>query len=228
LATLERRQEKAQSAAKGKPADYAAMLSSLESLRRHLTAGSPARTLAQPDQLASAHELGLLTAKPMLYVANVAEDDLPAGGRLVASLRCLADREGTELVMICAQCEAELTDWPPEDALSYLRELGLQMPGLDRFIRAGYRLLNLITFFTTTGGEEVRAWPIRAGTSVLEAAGHIHTDMRRGFVRAEVVACGDLVRAGSVVSARENGLVHVEGKNYVVQDGDVIHVRFNV
>jgi len=228
LATLERRQEKAHSAARGKPADCAAELSSLESVRRHLTNGSPARTLVQPDQVALAHELNLLTAKPMLYVANVTEDDLPAGGTLVASLRRLAEKEGTELVMICAQCEAELTDWPPEDALAYLRELGLQMPGLDRFIRAGYRLLNLITFFTTTGGKEVRAWPIRAGTSVLQAAGSIHTDMQRGFVRAEVVACRDLVHAGSAVSVREKGLMHVEGKSYVVQDGDVIHIRFNV
>jgi len=158
----------------------------------------------------------------------VGEDDLPEGGPLVEPLRRLVDAEQTELVVICAQCEAELAEWPVEDAIAYLRELGLQKPGLERFISAGYRLLNLITFFTITGGKEVRAWPIPRGTAVIEAAGHVHSDMQRGFIRAEVIDYDDLVRAGSAAAAREKGLLHLEGKDYIVQDGDIIHIRFNV
>ncbi len=228
LAAVERRQEKTQSAAKARPADYASELAALESLHQHLSAGKPARKLIRLAEVELARELNLLTAKPQLYVANVAEGDLPGGGPLLEPLRQLAQEEGAEVVVICAQCEAELTDWPVEDALAYLQEVGLQKPGLDRFIKAGYRLLSLITFFTTTGGEEVRAWPITRGTPVVEAAGRIHTDMERGFIRAEVVSYEDLMRAGSPSAAREQGLMHTEGKDYIVQDGDVVHIRFNV
>jgi ribosome-binding ATPase YchF (GTP1/OBG family) len=115
-----------------------------------------------------------------------------------------------------------------DDAMAYLRELGLAKPGLDRFIQAGYRLLNLITFFTTTGEKEVRAWPITQGTSILEAAGRIHTDMQRGFIRAEVVSYDGLMEMGSIAAARDKGLLRLEGREYLVQDGDVIHIRFNV
>jgi len=178
--------------------------------------------------MALASDLNLLTGKPCLYVANVSEEDLPQGGDAVEPLRRLAKQEHTELVVICAQCEAELADWPAEDAQAYLEELGLKEPGLNRFIRAGYRLLDLITFFTITGGREVRAWPIPRGTRVVDAAGQIHTDMQRGFIRAEVMGYGDLAQAGSAAAVRDKGLLHVEGKDYVVQDGDVVHVRFNV
>jgi GTP-binding protein YchF len=228
LAAVERRQEKTKGASKARPAEHAAELAVLESLQRHLGAGKPARKLASPAEIELARELNLLTAKPLLYVANAAEGDLPHGGSLIEPLRQLAQAEGTEVVIICAQCEAELTDWPAEDALAYLQELGLERTGLERFIRSGYHLLNLITFFTTTGGEEVRAWPIAKGTPVVEAAGRIHSDMQRGFIRAEVVAYDDLMQAGSTAAAREQGLPHVEGKDYAVQDGDVIHIRFSV
>ncbi len=228
LAAVERRQEKTQSAAKGRPADYTSELAALESLQKHLSNGEPARTLVAPSEVELSHELNLLTAKPLLYVANVAEGNLPGESPILEPLVQLAEGEGSEVVVMCAQCEAELTDWPIDDALVYLQELGLEKPGLDRFIQAGYRLLNLITFFTTTGGKEVRAWPISRGTPVVEAAGRIHTDMQRGFIRAEVVTYEDLRRAGSVTATREQGLTRIEGKDYVVQDGDVIHVRFNV
>jgi len=229
LATVERRQEKTRGAAKARPADYEAELAALDSLHKRLNSGQPVHGQdLLPLEATLVRELSLLTAKPWIYVANVGEEDMPDGGLLIEPLQRLADSEGTELVLICAQCEAELGDWPAEEAAAYRQELGMQMPGLDRFISAGYRLLNLITFFTTTGGKEVRAWPIPRETSVLEAAGRIHTDMQRGFIRAEVVAYDNLMAAGSVAAARERGLVQVEGRDYIVQDGDIIHIRFNV
>lgn len=229
VVTVERRQEKTRSAAKGRPAEFEDELAALESLHKRLNQGLPMRGAnLSPLELALAHEMNLLTVKPILYVANVGEEDWPDGGPLVEPLRRLADREGAELVVICAQCEAELAEWPEEEAVSYLREFGVEEPGLNRFINAGYRLLNLITFFTITGGKEVRAWPIQRGTAVIEAAGHIHSDMQRGFIRAEVMSYQDLVQAGSVVAVRERGLLHLEGREYIVQDGDIIHIRFSV
>jgi len=229
LGTVERRQEKTRSAAKGRPADYETELAALESLCKRLNNGQPACGPAlSPAETELARELGLLTAKPLLYVANVGEDDLPEGGPLVEPLRRWAEAEQAELIVMCAQCEAELTEWPPDDAIAYLQELGVQKPGLECFISAGYRLLNLITFFTITGGKEVRAWPIPRGTAVIEAAGRIHSDMQRGFIRAEVIGCNDLVRTGSATAAREKGLLHLEGRDYIVQDGDIVHIRFNV
>lgn len=229
LATVERRQEKAERAAKARPADYEKELAALKALQGLLNEAKAARgPQLTPAEADLARELNLLTAKPFLYIANVSESDLPDGGPLVEPLRRLASKEQAQLVVICAQCEAELADWPAEDAIAYLQELGVQRLGLDSFIGAGYRLLDLITFFTTTGGKEVRAWPILRGTRVVEAAGRIHTDMQRGFIRAEVTAYDDLVREGSASSVREKGLMHIEGKHYVVQDGDVIHIRFGV
>jgi len=229
LEAVERRQEKTRTAAKGRPADYAAELAGLDALHARLANGQALRGAElSPLEGELVHELNLLSAKPLLYVANVGEGDLPAGGPLVEPLRHLAQSEGSQAVVICAECEAGLTDWTPEDACAYLRELGVNEPGLLRFIQAGYRLLNLITFFTTTGGKEVRAWPIVNGLSVLEAAGRIHTDMQRGFVRAEVLAYDDLMKTGSTAAARDKGLVHLEGRDYIVRDGDIVHVRFNV
>jgi len=229
LATVERRQVRTKSAARSRPAEYEAELAALESLRECLNKGQPARGPAlSPAETGLARELNLLTGKPLLYVANVGEDDLPEGGPLVEPLRRLADAGQAELVIICAQCEAELAEWPVEDAIAYLEELGMQEPGLERFIKAGYRLLNLITFFTITGGKELRAWPITRGTCVVEAAGCIHSDMQRGFIRAEVIGYDDLVSVGSATTAREKGLMHLEGRDYIVQDGDIVHVRFSV
>jgi GTP-binding protein YchF len=229
LATVERHLEKAKVEAKGKPPDLRVGVPALESLEARLNEGKMARGNELTDaEIEQADLLNLLTAKPFLYVANVGEQDLPNGSALIDPLRRLADDEQAHLVIICAQCEADLAEWPAEDAVAYLRELGVEEPGLRRFIRAGYRLLDLTTFYTITGGKEVRAWPILNGTTVSEAAGQIHTDMQRGFVRAEVIGYDALVNAGSALAAREKGLMHVEGKDYIVQDGDVIHIRFGV
>ena len=171
---------------------------------------------------------GLLTAKPRLYIANVDEQALLDGDGLVQAVEQAGQRAGVEVVKICAQLEADLAEWPPDEADSYRAELGIKESGLERVIAAGYRLLNLVTFFTMTGGREVRAWTLVQGSSAWEAAGKIHTDMQRGFIRAEVVRYGDLVAAGSMVAAREKGLVRLEGRDYVIEDGDVVHFRFSV
>jgi len=228
LATVERRQEKAESAAKGKRLQQTSELDVLKSISSHLAGGRPARSLEGEQETVLSREMNLLTAKPLLYVVNVSEQDLPRGGAQVEHVRQRAESEGGQVVVICAQCEAELADWEPADALGYLQEVGLQSPGLDRFIAAGYRLLNLITFFTTTGGKEVRAWSTPAGSTALQAAGRIHTEMERGFVRAEVMGCQALIGEGSVAAVQEKGLLHLEGRDYLVQDGDILHIRFNV
>jgi GTP-binding protein YchF len=229
LATVERRLEKVRRSAKAQPREHSGELNWLERLWAHLDDGLPARSLAETEQeVAWTKELNLLTAKPRLYVANIGEDDCPDGGPLVQRVTAHAASEGTQVVAICAQVEMDLLEWPPDEAADYLAELGMAESGLQRLVHAGYRLLNLITFFTTTGGRVVQAWTVQRGAHAPQAAGQVHTDMERGFIRAEVVTCDDLVAAGSVAAAREKGLLRVEGKEYVVQDGDVIHFRFAV
>lgn len=231
LATVERRIEKVKSMAKARPKDYEAQLAWLTGLRQHLDSGARADSYNQADSRfeirGSGNELNLLTAKPRLYVANVGEEDLPDGGELAAQVAETAAAEGTEVVVLCALLETELAEWPPDEAAAYRAEVGLRESGLQTLVKAGYRLLNLITFFTITGGKEVRAWTLRQGSRALEAAGKVHTDMQRGFIRAEVVSCEDLIAAGSLAAAREKGLLRLEGRDYVVQDGDVIHFRFS-
>ena len=229
LAILERYAERLQAQAKSHPREFQEKLAALESLLEALRGGSALRLLElQPTQLECLREVDLLTTKPRLYVANVGEDQLPTGGELVERVRWKAALEGAEVIALCALLESELGAWEPADAAAYLSEVGLDTPGLDRFIRAGYHLLDYVTFFTTTGGHEVRAWTLRRGQTALEAAGAIHSDMERGFIRAEVVGYQDLNAAGSVARARETGRLRLEGRDYVVQDGDVVHIRFNV
>jgi GTP-binding protein YchF len=225
LATVERRTEKVKSMAKVRPKDYEAQLAWLTGLRQHLDAGARADSYATSILHSSFYTL--LTAKPRLYVANVGEEDLPDGGELAAQVAETAAAEETEMVVLCALLETELAEWPPDEAAAYRVEVGLRESGLQTLIKAGYRLLDLITFFTTTGGKEVRAWTLRQGSPALEAAGKVHTDMQRGFIRAEVVSYQDLMAAGSLAAAREKGLLRLEGREYVVQDGDVIHFRFS-
>ena len=230
LAVLDRRLEKVRSQAKGTRGVFDTELEALERLRARLEAGRPARgpDLLEADK-ALAREAGLLSAKPRLYVVNVGEESLPDGGAYASAVRTVAAGEGAEVVVLSAALEAELVGWPPEEAASYRSELGVPgESGLSQFIRAGYRLLDLITFFTITGGKEVRAWTLRRGATALDAAGSIHTDMARGFIRAEVMSAGDLVAAGSAAALREQGRLRVEGRDYVVQDGDILHIRFNV
>jgi hypothetical protein len=138
-----------------------------------------------------------------------------------------ADQEGDQAIILCADCEAALAEWPPDEAAAYRADLGLSTPGLDRLVGASYRLLDLITFFTVTGGEVVRAWTLRRGETAWHAAGQVHTDMQRGFIRADVVNHADLMAAGSMTAAREAGRLRSEGRDYVIQDGDVIHIHFS-
>jgi GTP-binding protein YchF len=228
LATVERREEKVRAAAKAQPREYTAELSFLERLKAHLEAGRLASQFpASTKEAEMLAPLFLLSAKPRLYVANVGEEGIAGGSpRTDALLRRAAD-EGAQAVAICAQLESDLADWEPDEAAEYRAELGLEEPGLDRLIEAGYRLLDLITFFTATGTKVVRAWTLERGQTVLEAAGKIHTDMQKGFIRAEVISYGDLMAAGDLVRARERGAIRLEGRDYLVQDGDVVHIRFS-
>jgi GTP-binding protein YchF len=229
IEVLDRRIARVEGAAKANPRAFADELEWLRQLHKHLDGGY--RAAEAVDTLQHQEWLGdvaLLTAKPYLYVANVSEVALPGGGELAAQVCERAEQEGADAVVLSAQTEMELQDWDAEDASAYLVGLGLSESGLQRLVQAGYRLLGLITFFTATGAKTVQAWSIQAGTTAVQAAGKVHSDMERGFIRAEVVHFSDLEELGSFAAVREKGLLHVEGRDYVVQDGDVIHFRFNV
>jgi len=172
-------------------------------------------------------DLHLLTDKPVLYVANVAEDDLQGEHPFVAQVREIAATEGAGSVVICGKLEAEISELDGEEKQAFLHDMGLEEPGLDRLIRSGYELLGLITYFTA-GVKEVRAWTIVNGTKAPQAAGVIHTDFEKGFIRAEVIAYQDFISCSGETGAKEKGLMRLEGKEYVVKDGDVMHFRFNV
>ncbi len=204
-----------------------ARLAVLEPLRDHLDAGKPARTLQLDDgQRALLRDLHLLTIKPTLYIANVAEDGFEDNPQL-DQVRELAASEGAEVVPVCAAIEAELAELGDEERDEFLQELGLSEPGLNRVIRAGYDLLHLHTYFTA-GVKEVRAWTVHVGATAPQAAGVIHTDFEKGFIRAEVIAYDDFLAGNGEQGAKEAGKWRLEGKDYVVQDGDVMHFRFNV
>lgn len=243
LAMMERRITRAEQTAKSGERRALRELKLVRETYEHLAAGHPARTLAfsTPDEADLAREIGLLepllTAKPLLYVVNVGEDDLAyatsvaEGGvpdGVLGQLRRQAKKEGIPFLVVCAKLEAELAELSPEEAAEYRRALGVTESGLARLIEASYRLLDLVTFFTTTGGKEVRAWTVRRGTKAPQAAGKVHSDMERGFIRAEVISYEDLMAAGSFAEARERGMLRVEGQDYVVQNGDIMHFRFHV
>ncbi|MGD8463033.1 MAG: redox-regulated ATPase YchF [Anaerolineae bacterium] len=228
LTSVERRQEKVRSMAKALPREYAAELDLLERLSDHLGTGKLASQMPLSEHAAGLlAPLNLLTGKPRLYVANIGEDMVPDGGPLAQQVLEQAQREGSQAVVLCAELEAALADWPADEAAQYREELALGISGLEKLIHAGYRLLDLITFFTATGTSVVRAWTLERGQTAYDAAGKVHTDMQRGFIRAEVIAQQDLAAAGSFHTAREQGLVRLEGREYAVQDGDVIHIRFS-
>jgi GTP-binding protein YchF len=229
LAVLERRIEKVTGVAKAQPRTVAQELAALNDLREHLERGHLASTWDGVEKAAPyLADVALVTDKPRLYAANVSEEDLPAGGPLAATLAAHAAAQQTHCVVVCAQLEADLAEWETEEAAAYRAEFGLQASGLQALVTAAYNILDLVTFFTTTGGRVIRAWPLPRGTQVVLAAGQIHTDMERGFIRAEVLSWDDFERTGSVAAARERGLVRVEGREYIVQDGDICHIRFNV
>jgi GTP-binding protein YchF len=174
-------------------------------------------------------DMNLLTLKPVLYVANIDEKDAaaPDGGPLFKAVKEWAEAEGAEAIAASAKLEAEISELPSEEAAAFLQEMGVDEPGLNKLIKAGYKLLDLISFLTA-GTPEVRAWTIRRGTKAVHAAGKIHSDIERGFIRAEIVAYDDLMACGSFNAAKEKGLVRLEGKEYIMKDGDVTHFRFNV
>jgi len=229
LATWERRLERLRKEARANR-ELAPLLEEAEGLHAHLTEGRPARTFPLSEEgRRFLKETPLLTAKPVIYVANVSEEDLPdgAGNPHVAALRARAEREGAEVVVVSAKLEAELAELSEEEARELLAAYGLKESGLKRLARAGYRALGLVTFFTA-GEKEVRAWTVRRGTKAKEAAGEIHSDMERGFIRAEVIPWDRLVEAGGWARAKERGWVRLEGKDYEVQDGDVLYILFSV
>lgn len=229
LESVERRLEKAVKAARGGGREAKAHLALLERVRAPLAEGRPARAAEHaPEEAKAFRELGLLTAKPVLYVANVDEDSAAAGNALSARVMERARERGAEAVAVSARLEAELVELGDEDERrAFLESAGLAESGLARFVRAGYALLGLITFFTT-GPNETRAWTVPRGTPARAAAGAIHSDFERGFIAAETVSCEDLVEAGGEQEARAKGRMRSEGRAYEVQDGDVILFRFNV
>lgn len=204
----------------------------LQKLKEALEQGISARAVEfdTPEEKAFVDSLTLLTAKPVLYAANVAEDDLAddgASNEFVQRVREYAAKEGSEVFVLCAKIEEEISDLDEADKKEFLADLGVDGSGLDRLIAASYKLLGLISYLTA-GPQESRAWTITKGTKAPQAAGKIHSDFERGFIRAEVVAYDDLMRLGSYSAAKEQGLVRSEGKEYVVKDGDVVLFRFNV
>ncbi|HYW13303.1 MAG TPA: redox-regulated ATPase YchF [Longimicrobium sp.] len=231
LAVVEKRLEKARKAARGNDREAQAELGVLERLSAVLDKGEPARAVdANDDESRILRSYNLLTAKPVLYLANVAEGDLPEGDNAhVRALRTAVEASGehAEIIPISSKIESELAELPDEEKREFLESLGIIEPGLHTLIRTGYRLLGLQVYFTA-GEKEVRAWEIPVGARAPEAAGVIHSDFERGFIRAETVAFADFEKLGSVKAAREQGLMRSEGKEYVVKDGDILLFRFNV
>jgi GTP-binding protein YchF len=231
LEVVERRVEKVARKAKSGEKDAQRELAVLEKVQDALAKGGSVRRLPfSAEERPILRSFQLLTAKPVLYLANVAEADLPSGkNRWTEELEAVVAREEPDslVVPVCSAIEAEVAQLEPEDRRDFLEHLGLEEPGLHRLIRAAYQLLGLLTFFTA-GEKEARAWTVRRGAFAPEAAGTIHSDFERGFIRAETIGYEEFVRAGSLKAAREKGLIRSEGKDYQVRDGDIILFRFNV
>jgi hypothetical protein len=229
LESCERQRDAAAKRAKGGDKEAKDRLAVLEPAIAVLSEGQPARKVSVPPELRRTfRQLQLLTAKPVLYVANVEEAAAAAGNAQAERVREMAEAQGAGFVVVSAAIEAEVAGLSdPAERQEFLESLGLETTGLSRVIRAGYALLDLITFFTV-GPKEARAWTVKRGATAPEAAGAIHTDFQRGFIRAETIAYDDYVKLGGEAGAKEAGKMRAEGKDYVVQDGDVFHFRFNV
>ncbi len=227
---VERRIDKATKAAKGDK-KYQAEAQFLTSLKAHLEEGNSARSYNCSDaELEILNTIPLLTNKPIIYAANMSEDDFINNidnNEQYKVVQKIAAEEHSAVLPICAKIEEDIVDMSPEDKAMFLSDLNLEKSGLDRMIQEGYSLLGLISYLTA-GKQEVRAWTIKKGTKAPQAAGKIHTDFERGFIRAEIVSYDDLINCGNMATAKEKGLVRLEGKEYVVQDGDIILFRFNV
>lgn len=228
LERVEKRLSSLERKVRGNDKEAIAEVELLQAAKAQLDAGQPAR-LADigEDQRAAFQTLGLLTAKPTLYVANIGEADLPDGNAASRKAAELAESEGAGFAMVAAAIESELAQLADDERQAFLEDLGLSEPGLNRLVRIGYDLLHLVTFFTA-GPKEARAWTVTQGATAVEAAARIHTDFARGFIRAETIHWQEFVDLGGETAAREAGRVRAEGRTYVVQDGDVMHFRFNV
>lgn len=230
LETVDKRIDRVGKMAKQKDKDAVFEHEILVMLKEAFEEGRMARTVEFTDeQMKLVKHLHLLTIKPMLYVANVGEEEIadPSGNEYVQKVHQFAEKDHAEVIVICAKIESEIAELEGEEKQMFLEELGIQESGLDQLIKAAYSLLGLATYFTA-GEQEVRAWTFRKGMKAPECAGIIHTDFERGFIRAETVSYDDLFAAGSMAAAREKGKVRLEGKDYIVKDGDIIHFRFNV
>lgn len=224
LQSIERREEKLSKEKKVSPKEAAAELQLLGEVKSLLNDGKQARSYKHVEKLA---HISLLTAKPVIYVANVDEEHINQPNEKLDVVKEIADQEGADVVEISAKIEAELSELEPDEVDAFLNDVGIEEPGLNKLIRAAYHLLGLITFFTA-GEKECRAWSIKAGSTAPQAAGEIHTDFERGFIKAEVVQVGKLLEIGSLIKAKELGELRIEGKDYIVKDGDCITFRFNV
>ena len=227
LDTVERGLLRAEKLAKAGDKDAIKLRDLLKKMREHLDAGKPARSLTKdPDERKLLYELHLITIKPLMYVANVAENGFTNNPHLDAVTRRAQD-EGAEVVAVCAAIEAEIAQLEEADRAEFLASIGLEEPGLNRVIRAGYKLLGLQTYFTA-GVQEVRAWTVKVGATAPQAAGVIHTDFEKGFIKAEVIGYQDFITHKGEQGAKEVGKLRLEGKEYIVREGDVMHFRFNV
>ena len=225
LETLEKRLDRARKGSKSGDKEMKATADFLEGLLGHVGDGKPARTFTVPDeQRAVFRDCHLLTAKPILYVANVDEGSLAEGNATSGALEAFAAEQGAGTVRLCGKIEAELSTLGSADRMEFLEELGVHEPGLHRLIHATYELLSLVTFLTT-GPKETRAWTVRGGSSAPVAAGTIHSDFEKNFIRAEVTSFDDYVAAGSEVEAKAQAKTRIEGKNYIIRDGDVVYFR---
>lgn len=230
LETVNKRYERVEKLARQKDKEALVEFDVMAKLKEGLEEEKPVRALEfTEEQMKYVKQLHLLTSKSVLYVANVSEDEItnPEANENVQKVREYAAKENAEVIVVCAKIESEIAELDQEEKEMFLEELGIQEAGLDQLIKATYELLGLGTYFTA-GEQEVRAWTFRKGIKAPQAAGVIHSDFERGFIRAETVSYDDLITAGSMAQARENGRVRLEGKEYIVQDGDIIHFRFNV
>jgi len=230
LSTVERRRERVQKTAKGGDKAARAELAVLDKLQPVLEEFKPARSVSLTEEEAAiARNYFLLTMKPTIYAANVNESDLnaPTENAHVKAAKDFASEEGSDCVVICAQLEADLVDLSPSERVEYLESIGVQSSGVDQLIKSAYRVLGLMSFLTA-GEKEARAWTIPQGSRAQDAAGAIHSDIARGFIRAEIVSYDDLIKAGTYAVAREQGLLRLEGKDYIMQEGDIVNFRFNV
>ncbi len=230
LDTLEKRMERVQKLIKTGDKKAPNEMAVLVKIKELLEQALPARRVDMTeDEAGLIGDLNLMTLKPVLFIANVSEDEVANAedNEYVKIVKKYAVEEGAEVIAVSAKVESEIAELPAEDAKEFLAELGLSESGLDKLIKASYKLLGLVTFLTA-GEQEVRAWTIKKGTKAPQAGGKIHSDIERGFIRAEIVSYNDLVLTGSSNAAREKGLVRLEGKEYVMQDGDVTYFRFNV